>query len=81
MPEINHNSEEDLTPDTEDEPISVEEGDQILATGLLPTPTMDICASSTISQRLAEAFQANRGSDSDPRISQRIHLHVFKAVF
>ena len=59
MPEINHNSEEDLTPDAEDEPISIEEGDQILATGLLPTPTMDICASSTISQRLAEAFQAN----------------------
>ena len=32
MPEINHNSEEDLKPGTEDEPISVEEGDQILAT-------------------------------------------------
>ena len=58
MPEINHDSEEDLTPGTEDEPISVEEGDQILATGLLPTPTMDIRASSTISLRLAEAFQS-----------------------
>ena len=37
----------------------MEEGDQILATGLLPTPSMDICALSTILQRLAEAFQAN----------------------
>ena len=59
MPEISHDSEEDLVPDVEDEPISVEEGDWILATGLLPTLTGDICASSTISQRLAEAFQAN----------------------
>ena len=59
MPEINHDSKEDLTPDTEDEPISIEEGDRILATGLLPTLTMDIRASSTISQRLVEAFQAN----------------------
>ena len=37
----------------------MEEGDQILATGLFPTPSMEIRASSTISQRLAEAFQAN----------------------
>ena len=59
MPEISHDSEEDLVPNAEDEPISIEEGDQILATGLLPTPTMDIRTSSTISQRLVEAFQAN----------------------
>ena len=59
MPEISHNPEEDLVPDAEDKPISIEEGDRILATGLLPTLTMDICASSSISQRLAEAFQAN----------------------
>ena len=45
--------------DLEDESDSVEEGDQILATGLFPTPPMEIQASSTISQRLAEAFQAN----------------------
>ena len=62
MPEISHDSEEDLMFDAvnpEDESISVEEGNQILATGLIPTPSMDICASSTILQRLAEAFQAN----------------------
>ena len=33
--------------------------DQILATSLFSTPSMEIRASSTISQRLAEAFQAN----------------------
>ena len=59
MPEISHDSKEDLVPDAEDELTSVEEGDRILATGLFPTPTIDIRASSTISQRLVEAFQAN----------------------
>ena len=60
--EVNHNSEDDSeidATDSENEPISVEEGDQILATGLLPPLSMDICASSTISQWLAEAFQTN----------------------
>ena len=45
--------------DSENELISVEEGDRILVTGLLPPPSMEICASSTISQRLVEAFQTN----------------------
>ena len=52
MPETSHDSKEDSITDAvnpEDEPISVEEGDQILASGLLPTLSMDICASSTIS--------------------------------
>ena len=58
VPEVNHDSEDDSRIDAtnlENEPISIEEGDQILATGLLPPPSMDICASSTISQQLAEA--------------------------
>ena len=62
VPEVNHNSEDDSrldAVDSENEPISVEEGDQILVTGLLPPPSMEICASSTISQRLVEAFQTN----------------------
>ena len=62
MLEISHDSEEDLMSEAvnpEDESISVEEGDWILAAGLIPIPSMDICASSTILQRLAEAFQAN----------------------
>jgi RNase H-like domain found in reverse transcriptase/Reverse transcriptase (RNA-dependent DNA polymerase)/Integrase zinc binding domain/Chromo (CHRromatin Organisation MOdifier) domain len=62
IPEVNHDSENDSgldATDSENEPISVEEGDRILATGLLPPPSMNICASSTISQRLAEAFQTN----------------------
>ena len=45
--------------DSEDEPFPIEEGDRILATGLIPPPSMEIHASSTISQRLAEAFQMN----------------------
>ena len=56
MPVIDHDSKDS---DLEEIPVSVEEGDQILATGLLPHPSMDIRASSTISQRLAEAFQTN----------------------
>ena len=62
MLEISHDFEEDLILETvnpEDEPISVEEGDWIIATGLLPTLSIDIHALSTISQRLVEAFQAN----------------------
>ena len=62
VPEVNHNSEDDSridATDSENKPISIKEGDQILATGLLPPPSMDICVSSTISQWLAEAFQTN----------------------
>ena len=61
-PEVDHDSEGDSeldTIDSEDEPISIEEGDQIVATSLLPPPLMEICTSSTISQRLAEGFQTN----------------------
>ena len=60
--EVNHDSEDDSRIDatnSENEPISVEEGDWNLATGLLPPPSMDICTSSTISQQLSEAFQTN----------------------
>ena len=59
MPVINHDSEDSEDSDLEETPVFVEEGDRILATGLLPHPPMDIRASSTISQRLAEAFQTN----------------------
>ena len=59
---MNHDLEDDSEVadlDSEDEPLSIEEGDWILATGLIPPPSMEIPASSTISQRLAEAFQTN----------------------
>ena len=59
MPVIDHDSEDSKDTNPEEIPVSVEEGDQILATRLLPCPSMDIRASSTISQRLAEAFQTN----------------------
>ena len=62
FPEIDHDLEDDSNNDlfhSGDEPLSIEEGERILATGLLPPPSMNIRASSTISQRLAEAFQSN----------------------
>ena len=57
LPEVDHNSKHGLELDSQ--PILVEEGDHILTTSLLPPPPMDIRASSTISQRLVEAFQTN----------------------
>ena len=57
LPEVDHDSEHGLKLDSE--PILVEEGDHILATGLLPPLPVDIRASSTILQRLVEAFQTN----------------------
>ena len=48
MPEINHDSELGLdhdpnfAPNPSDEPLSIEEGDRILATGLLPPLSLEI---------------------------------------
>ena len=56
LPEVDHDSEHGFehnskpSLDPADEPISVGEGDHILATGLLPPPSVNIRASSTISQ-------------------------------
>ena len=64
LPEIDHDSDCEMDFDlgssrSEDKTPLIEEGDCILATGLLPSPSIDIRASSTISQRLAEAYQVN----------------------
>ena len=61
LPSIDHDSDPKNSDDSNPEstPLSIEEGDHILATGLFPFPLMDIRASSTISQILAEAHQAN----------------------
>ena len=78
--EVDHNSKDDSgldAADLEDEPISIEEGDHILATGLLPPPPMDIHASSTISQRLAEAFQTN----TEATVPVPEYLKEFTLVF
>ena len=84
-PEVDHDSEDDSelnTVDSEDEPISIEEGDQILATGLLPPPPMEICALSTISQRLAEAFQTNtEATTSVPEYLKEFTLVFSKQTF
>ena len=57
LPEVNHDSDCDLDsdPGSEDKTF-LREGDHILVTRLLPLPSMDIRASSTIPQRLAEAY-------------------------
>ena len=60
LPEIDHDTADNIEindPHSECGPLSVEQGDHILATGLFPCPSMDIRASSTISQRLVEVFQ------------------------
>ena len=63
--------------DPSDEPL--EEGDRIWATRLLPE-TEYICASSTISQRLAEAFKWNSEPlDYEKHIPP--HLRDFHSVF
>ena len=64
MPEMDHDSDCEVDFDlgssrSKDETPLIEEGDCILATSLLPSPLIDIRASSTISQRLAEAYQVN----------------------
>ena len=79
-PEVDHDSEDDSEPDTvdsEDEPVSIEEGDRILATSLLPPPLMEIRTSSTISQRLAEDFQTNM--EATTPVPE--YLKVFTLVF
>ena len=70
--EIDHN-----TPNSNKEPPLLEEGDCILATGLLPPSPMDIQGSSTISQRLVEAHQAN--TEAITPIPD--YLKVFTSVF
>jgi hypothetical protein len=67
----------DESADPSDEPL--EDGDRIWATGLLPEPEY-IRASSTISQRLAEAFKRN----SEPLDYEKhipAHLRDFHSVF
>ena len=57
----------------------MEEGDCILATGLLPpTSSVDIRASSTVSQCLVEAFKANSEAES-PLIPE--YLKEFTSIF
>ena len=76
LPEIDHDSGDSVDPNQESEPLSME-SDRILATGFFPYPLMDIRASSTISQRLVEAHQANmEASNPVPE-----YLKEFTSVF
>ena len=64
----------------------IEDGDRIFTTGL-HQPLEEICAASTISQCLAEAFKQNRDSPDTkrdtPALAEDIpaHLREFSAVF
>jgi len=62
--------------DFPDEPL--EEGDRIWATGLF-LQAEQICATATVSQRLAEGFRQNSQSTDDEHIPP--HLHEFHSVF
>src|ERR1700678_973205 len=78
-PEIDHDSHSSDEDTSEETPEPIEDGDCIFATGLLPSPSsMDIRASSTISQRLAEAFKSNSEATSPP-IPE--YLREFSSVF
>ena len=79
IPKIDHDSDSSNQDNSDIPPESLEKGDCILATGLLPPPSStDIRASSTISQQLAEAFKANSEAES-PLILE--YLKEFTSVF
>src|ERR1700678_471164 len=78
-PEIDHDFHSSDEDTSDEVPESIEDGDCIFATGLLPSPSsMDIRASSTISQRLAEAFKSNSEATS-PLIPE--YLKELSSVF
>src|SRR6202789_3831647 len=78
-PEIDHGSASSGKDTSDKTPESIEDGDCIFTTGLLPSPSsMDIRASSTISQQLAEAFKSNSKATSPP-IPE--YLKEFSSVF
>ena len=79
IPEIDHDSNSSDQGNSDVPLESLEEGDHILAAGLLPLPSpADIRASSTISQQLAKAFKANSEAES-PLILE--YLKEFTSVF
>src|SRR5271155_195783 len=79
-PEFHHDTEDtEDAEDVEDMKESLDQGDRIFAMGIfLPHPPEDICASSTISTRLAEAFKVNSAATL---LSVPDYLQEFKDVF
>src|SRR6202522_1204988 len=77
VPELHHDTED--AEDSDDKEECIDQGDRIFASGLLPPrPSEDICASSTISTHLAEAFKANSKANA-PSILD--YLKEFSDVF
>jgi hypothetical protein len=77
-PEINHKSYTDKDHSNDCEPPLIEDGDQLFATSLSPPKSVDIRASSTISQPLAEAFKTNSAMFAPPIPD---YLGEFTSVF
>ena len=77
VPEFVADAEEE---DSGEEAESIDVGDRIFATGLLPPP-MDIRATSSISQRLAEAFKLNSEASAPPGQGIPDYLKKFDSVF
>ena len=75
IPKIDHDS---YSSDQDNSDIPPEEGDHILATGLLPLPSPTDIRASSISQQLAEAFKANSKVESPPILE---YLKEFTSVF
>jgi len=76
-PEL-HTDSEEKEPEEAEEPI--EPGDRIFAIGLVPAP-VEIRATSSISQRLAEAFKRNSEALAPSGRSIPEYLKEFDSVF
>jgi len=76
-PELHTDSEEE-EPEEAEEPI--EPGDRIFAIGLVPAP-VEIRATSSVSQRLAEAFKRNSEASAPSGRSVPEYLKEFDSVF
>jgi len=77
VPELHADSKEE-EPEEAEEPI--EPGDRIFAIGLVPAPA-EIRATSSVSQRLAEAFKCNSKASTSSRQSVPEYLEEFDRVF
>jgi len=77
VPEL-HTDSEDEEPEEAEEPIKP--GDRIFAIGLVPAP-VEIRATSSVSQRLAEAFKRNSEASAPTRRPVPEYLKEFDSVF
>jgi len=77
VPELHTDSEEEEPEEAEE---LIEPGDRIFAIGLVPAPA-EIRATSSVSQRLAEAFKCNSEASATSRWPVPEYLKEFDSVF